>query len=248
MLSPKPTSGAPRRVLEELLDLSETCLATSTEDAVLAVIHSWFVQTIDTVKSALIIHDNGLANTTSPLVRAAIEYAVGMHWLRQVQEPGLGGLHNAHQRWAKNLKRALATAEAQDLDPDDPRWPAAWAELIAEIEAEPSAPHVRGQGNITERFELTELAHVYVAWLSETSLSHATEAAATPYLEQTDSGFILLRKPYASRGDSLEGRCFIALVIALHAIAEALDSDPLRTTLMNIEDRFAAASALDAGP
>ncbi|GAW51693.1 hypothetical protein PD653_2764 [Nocardioides sp. PD653] len=231
-------------ILEELLDLCEVSLATSTDSAVLAVIHSWFVQTIDTVRGALIVHDAGLASTTSPLVRAAIEYAVGMHWLRQVWDAGLGGLHNSHQRWARNLKRALATAEAQDLYPDDPKWPAAWAELIAEIEARPPAPQVKGGGNIAERFEVTELAHVYVAWLSETSLSHATQASATPYLEQIEGVYKLSRTPHASRGESLEGRCFVALGIALHAIAEALNSDSLRTTLTDIEDRFAAASVV----
>lgn len=239
------TQGRPvdhqRIVLEELLDLCEVNLAASTDSAVLAVMHSWFVQTIDTVRGALIVHDAGLAGSTSPLVRAALEFAVGMHWLRQVQDAGLGGLHNSHQRWAANLKRALATAEAQDLDPDDPKWPAAWAELIAEIEARPAAPHVKGGGKISERFEVTELAHVYVAWLSETSLSHATQASATPYLEQTDAAYKLSRVPHASRGESLEGRCFVALDIAIHAIAEVFDSDPLRTALTDIEDRFAAA-------
>lgn len=231
-----------RTILEELLDLCEGSVATSTDSAVLAVIHSWFIQTIDTVRGALMVHDAGLASTTSPLVRAAIEYAVGMHWLRQVWDAGLGGLHNSHQRWAKNLKRALATAEAQDLYPDDPKWPAEWAELIAEIEARPPAPQVKGGGNIAERFEVTELAHVYVAWLSETSLSHATQASATPYLDQIDGAYKLSRTPHAPRGESLEGRCFVALDIALHAIAEALNSDPLRTALTDIEDRFAAAS------
>lgn len=233
----------PRIILEELIALCEVNLATSTDSAVLAVIHSWFVQAIDTVRGALVVHDAGFARTASPLVRSALEYAVGMHWIRQVGEAGLGGLHNAHQRWAKNLKRALAVAEAQDLDPDDPRWPAAWAELVAEIEAKSAAPHVKGGGNIAERFEITELAHVYVAWLSETSLSHATHASATPYLEQIGDVYKLSRTPDWSRGESLEGRCFVALDIALHAIAEAFDSDPLRIALTDIEDRFAVASA-----
>jgi hypothetical protein len=233
-----------RILLEELLDLCEVNVATSTGNAVLAVIHSWFAQTIDTVRGALILHDAGLAGSTSPLVRAAIEYAVGMHWLRQVWDAGLGGLHNSHQRWAANLKRALATAEAQDLHPDDPKWPASWAELIAEIESKSAAPHVKGGGNIAERFEITELAHVYVAWLSETSLSHATQASATRYLEHIDGVYKLSRRPHASRGESLEGRCFVALDIALHAIAEAFNSDPLRTALTDIEDRFEAASAV----
>lgn len=232
-----------RIVLEELIDLCEDNLATSTDSPVLAVMHSWFVRTIDTVRGALVVYDAGLASTTSPLVRAAIEYAVGMHWLRQVGDPGLGGLHNSHQRWANNLKRALETAEAQDLDPDDPKWPAAWAELIAEIEAKPAAPHAKGGGNVAERFEITELAHLYVAWLSETALSHATQASATPFLQQVHGAYTLSRTPPGSRSESLEGRCFVALAVALHAVAEAFDSNPLRTALSNIEDRFEGASS-----
>lgn len=235
-----------RLLLEELLELCESNLGSSTDSAVLAIMHAWLVQTIDTVRAALVVHDAGLASATSPLVRAALENAVGMHWLRQVQDAGLGGLHNSHKRWAGNLKRALSAAEAQDLDPDDPRWPEAWAELVAEIESQPSAPHVKGGGNIAERFELTELAHVYVAWLSETSLSHATQASATPYLEQVGDSYVLSRKPHASRGESLEGRCFVALDIALHAVAEIFDSEPLRLKMTDIEDRF-AASADDMG-
>lgn len=231
-----------RLLLVELFELCEANLAASTDSAVLAVMHSWLVQTVDTVRGALVLHDAGLANSTSPLVRAALEYAVGMHWLRQVGEAGIGGLHNSHKRWAGILKRALAAAEAQDLDPDDPKWPAAWAQLVAEIESKPSAPHVKGAGNIAERFEVTELAHVYVAWLSETSLSHATQASATRYLDQIDDTYTLSRRPHASRDASLEGRCFVALSIALRAVAEVFDSDPLRTTLSDIEDRFAAAT------
>ena len=204
MPNQKTAPSDPRRILEELLDLSEASLGASTESAVLAVIHAWFVQTIDAVRSALIVHDAGLASATSPLVRAAIEYAVGMHWIRMAGEPGLGGLHNAHQRWAKNMKRALATAEAQDIDPDDPVWPASWAALFAEIEALPPAPHVKGGGNFAERFEVTELAHVYVAWLSETAASHATQASATPFLSESDGGYTLSRTAHVSRGDSLK--------------------------------------------
>ena len=77
------------------------------------------------------------------------------------------------------------------------------------------------------------------------ALSHATQASATPYLEQIGGACKLSRTPHASRGESLEGRCFVALDIALHAIAEAFDSDPLRSALTDIEDRFAAASAVD---
>jgi len=40
----------------------------------------------------------------------------------------------------------------------------------------------------------------------------------------------------------LEGRCFVALDIALHAIAEVFDSEPLRLKLTDIEDRFAASA------
>lgn len=231
-----------RLLLEELLELCEGNLGASTESAVLAVMHSWLVQTIDTVRASLVVHDAGLASATSPLVRAALENAVGMHWLRQVQDAGLGGLHNSHKRWARNLKRALSAAEAQDRDPDDPMWPAAWAELVAEIESQPSAPHVKGGGNIAERFEVTELAHVYVAWLSETSLSHATQASANLYLEQVDDTYFLSRRPHASRSESLEGRCFVALAIALHAVAEVFDSEPLRLRVTDIEDRFAASA------
>lgn len=126
--------------------------------------------------------------------------------------------------------------------PPQPTFPGPWAELVAEIESQPSAPHVKGGGNIAERFEVTELAHVYVAWLSETSLSHATQASATPYLKQVDDTYFLSRKPHASRGESLEGRCFVALDIALHAIAEVFDSEPLRLKLTDIEDRFAASA------
>lgn len=231
-----------RLLLEELLDLCEDNLVASTESPVLAVMHAWLVQTVDTVRAALVVQDAGLASATSPLVRVALEYAVGMHWLRQVQDAGLGGLHNSHKRWASNLKRALSAAEAQNLNPDDPMWPAAWAELLAEIESRPSAPHVKGGGNFAERFEVTELAHVYVAWLRETSLSHATQASATPHLEQVDDTYFLSRKPHASRGESLEGRCFVALDIALHAIAEVFDSEPLRLKLTDVEDRFAVSA------
>lgn len=237
---PRAVARHRRLLLEELLELCEGNLGASTDSAVLAVMHAWLVQTIDTVRAALVVHDAGLASAASPLIRAALENAVGMHWLRQAQDAGLGGLHNSHKRWAGNLKRALWAAEAQELDPDDPTWPAAWAELVAEIESQPSAPHVKGGGNIAERFEVTELADVYVAWLRETSLSHATQASATPYLEQVDDIYFLSRKPHASRDESLDGRCFVALDIAIHAIAEIFDSEPLRVKLTDIEDRFAA--------
>lgn len=106
-----------RDVLDELLNLTNEGLRTVTTAGQLAVTHAWFVRSVDMIRAALLLHDQGLGSAAHPLVRSAMEHGVGMLWLREAGDEGVGGLSNAHRQWARNVQSRSRTSLARGTSP-----------------------------------------------------------------------------------------------------------------------------------
>lgn len=228
-------SGSLRALVDELLRLADDGLRTVTTDVVLAVTQAWFMRSVDMIQAALLLHDRGLGSTAHPLVRAAIEHAVGMLWLRELGEDALGGLSNAHQQWAGNVKKATALANEKNTEPGRRDWSPEIDELVAQVQAQDRARDTDGQWNIAKRFQTAKQLDLYVAWLSETASSHATQASATPYLLFKDDRVLLLRSPQEPDSAATINRCVVVAAIAFRAMGEALDSTYWQATVDRLE-------------
>lgn len=223
-----------REFLEELLRLTDTGLRTVTTDSEPAVAHAWFVRSVDMIRGALLLLDNGLGSTAHPLVRSAMEHVVGLLWLKEVGWDALPGLSNAHQEWARNVKKAIALSNEKGIQPGRRDWSPDLDALIAEIEAQEHA-QADGQWNIAKRFKIAKQFDLYVAWLSETASSHATQASATPSLKFRDDRVLLLRTPQEPDTDAILNRCAVVALIGFRAMGEALNSDYWRASVDRLE-------------
>lgn len=211
-----------RPLLDELLSLANEGLRTVATDTHLAVTHGWFMHAVDAIGAALTLIDSGRESTVSPLIRSAMEHAVGMLWLREVGDDGLAGLDNAHQKWANNIQRATSLANEKGVDPERRDWSPEIEALVAELTAQERGQKVPGEWLHSERFEVAKQFDLYVAWLSETATSHATQSSATPYLTFSEDRVQLLRLPRTS-GAAL-GRCALVALIAFRAMGDTLNS------------------------
>lgn len=237
-MSDRTDKASLRDLLDELLSLTDTGLRTVATAEQLAVTHAWFVRSVDMIRAALQLHDNGLGSAAHPLVRSAMEHAVGMLWLRETGEEGLGGLSNAHRQWAKNIRDAIALANTEEIQPGRRDWSPELDEVIARIEEQEQEPDIPGAWNFTKRFRIAKQFDLYVAWLSETASSHATQASATPYLQFSSDRVHLLRSPREPDTAALLNRCAVVALVAFRAMGEALTSDFWRAHVDRLEAAF----------
>ncbi|GAA1142580.1 hypothetical protein GCM10009583_10620 [Ornithinicoccus hortensis] len=221
--------------------MADRDLRTVTTDSELALTHAWFVRCVDSINAALVLHDQGLGRVADPLVRSAMEHAVGMRWLRQLGHDALFALGRSHQRWAANVQSAVAASNEQEKQLGRTEWSpeldAVFDELAAQEIPEGS---VDGEWKIENRFKVAKAFDLYVAWLSETATSHATQASAAPYVVVGSDRYHLLRSP-RSLGDTLELRCASVAVDAFRSMGEALGSDVWRATVDRLDERLTAA-------
>jgi len=223
-MSQTPRESALRGLLEDSLEVGEDCLRTVTTNATLAVTQAWFIRTLDSIRAATLLLDNNLASVASPLVRAAMEHAIGMMWLQEAGDDGLRGLENSHRTWVKNIGKATALVDHMRTEEGISGWSPEIAALVAQITAEEPTPKVPGEWQHKERFEVAKQFDLYVAWLSETAVSHATRESASPYMMEADGRIVLLRKPSDDAPNDLVARCAVVAVYALRTMAENLDS------------------------
>lgn len=248
-MSEPATGPLLRDALNELLRMADRDLRTVTTDSELALAHAWFVRCVDSINAALVLHDQGLGRVADPVVRSAMEHAVGMRWLRQLGHDALLAVGRGHQRWATNVQRAIAASNEQEKQLGRTEWSSELDAVFDELAAqEIPVGSVDGEWKIDKRFKVAKAFDLYVAWLSETATSHATQASAAPYVVVGTNRYQLLRSP-RSPGDTLELRCASVAVVAFRSMGEALGSDIWRTNVDRLDERLTSAftEAMAAG-
>lgn len=235
-MSQIPRESALRGLLEASLAVGDDCMRTVTTSATLAVTQAWFIRTVDSIRAAILLLDCNLASVASPLVRSAMEHTVGMMWLQEVGDDGLRGLENSHRTWIKNIGKATALVDQVRTEEGPSGWAPEIDALVAQIAAEEGAPKVPGEWQHKERFEVAKQFDLYVAWLSETAVSHATKESATAYMAQAEGRIVLLREQSGDAPNDLVARCAVVAVYALRTMAEALESVRLGQTADHLAD------------
>ena len=174
MTAPMDADVQLRASLDELLVVAAGAQRTATADPVFAYEHAWFARTIDTIRAALVLHDNGFGEVAAPLIRTGLEHAVGLRWLLTVGEDGIETLAKAHQKWAQDVLKSKSAADQNESAHGRKDWSPEMTRALEEViaRAVPSNPTNR-DANHLQRFETAGAFDLYVAWLSETGYSHA---------------------------------------------------------------------------
>lgn len=224
-----------------MLSLAEEGLRTISTDAHFAIMHGWFLSCVDSVRGALLLEDAGLGRTADPLIRAAIEHAVGMLWLRQLGWPAVEAVGRSHQRWAQNVRKAVKAADEHEARDGRQNWSAEQQTALEAI-ADQEIPEgkVDGEWKIDKRFTVTRAYDLYVAWLSETGMSHATQSTATPYVTFQPARQVLLREPKGPR-QTVHVRCAAAALVAFKCMGEAMQSEIWAAIVAQLDGELSAA-------
>lgn len=168
-----------RGLVEELLDVAEADLMTETSDPVVAVAHAWFVRTVETVRAILLLHDQGDEEVAAPLLRTALGHAVGVAWIDQAGPEGLISLARAQRKWAEDVRKAVDLADSREDGEERHDWSTDMKELLADVIARDlPTSKLDVQLHQLARFQAVRAYDLFVAWLSETGYSHASDASA----------------------------------------------------------------------
>jgi hypothetical protein len=228
-----------RSLLDELLALADEHGRTVTTDPKTALCQAWFVRCVDTISAALHLHDRGLGEVAAPLVRSAIEHAIGVMWLQRLGDRAVEAVERSHHRWAKNVQKAMATANDEQQRPGREDWSPALNEafdsLALQRVPEGTSP---GEWKIDPRFRVAQQFDLYVAWLSETAASHATYASAAPYIIAGEGRYRLLRAPKGPE-KNLVLKCAAAGLVAFRAMGEVLVSDSWTARVDRLDEQIA---------
>ena len=229
--------------LDEYLASVEDDLLTATSDDVVAVSQAWFRRTVDSVRAALVLHDQDLGAVAAPLLRCAMEHAVGIAWLSMVGPQGVRTLSRARQKWASDVKKARAAAndKGEEREPGREGWPRELEEVIdrlLEIEVPPSPTDK--DAHVLHRFATAGAEDLFVAWLNETGYSHASEASALAYVAVRDDRYLLLPRP-RRQADTLEMRCALVVVNAARAMGKILAAPVWDANVSRLDDDLVAA-------
>lgn len=214
-----------RTLLERVLDEASAGLRTVTTDPVVAVAHAWFVRAAGSLRATLLLADEGHHEVAAPLVRSAMEHAVGVAWIHRAGLDGLLSLARGQRKWAEDVQRAVKAADSQEHGPDRQNWSDEMKEALeAVVDQELPKSKLDVQLHHLARFESVGAFDLFVAWLSETGYSHATDASAQPYVVSEGDRYLLLAGSRRDEG-TLVMRCAAVAVMACHAMAEVLGSD-----------------------
>jgi hypothetical protein len=242
-MAQSPNGRQIREVLSELLSMADHDLRHVTADPEFALAHAWFVRSVDNINAVLALHDQGLGRAADPLVRSAIEHAVGVVWLRELGQAAIQAVGRNHKRWATNIQTAISVAKEQPREQGHTEWSPELDEVLNEVAAqETPTGAVDGERRIVERFRVAKEFDLYVAWLSETANSHATQVSAAPYLVAGADRHQLLRTP-RSRDDRLVLRCAAVAVLAFRAMSDALNSEYWRANVDRLDEQLGSEFA-----
>ncbi len=216
-------------------------MRTISTDVQFAIMHGWFLSCVNSVRGALLLEDAGLGRTADPLIRVAIEHAVGMLWLNRLGWEAVQAVGRSHQRWAKNVSSAVKAADEHEAMDGRQDWSKdLQAALDAIADQEVPEGIVDGERKIEKRFTVTKAYDLYVAWLSETGMSHATQSTATPYVTFQPERQVLLREPKGP-DQTVHVRYAAAAVGAFKCMGEAMRSDIWVATVAQLDGELSTA-------
>ncbi|MEV7041130.1 DUF5677 domain-containing protein [Amycolatopsis sp. NPDC051061] len=194
--------------------------------------HGWYMSLIRTSKAVLALDKLGFGHEAAPMRRSMLEHALGIVWLSVAGEDAVNSIIKAYQDVTfKKIKESIqGTSETELL------------QLVREYVPFDVAPSSEGSylhfKHLCERFGVHRL---YIAWLRNTSLSHASFSSAVAYVDSVDGSLILLREPNLSEPpDSLSSSNEIAalLLLATNAFSDLLVNKPWKSQITQIEQEL----------
>lgn len=204
-------------------------VARDGHEFVLGVSASWCRYIQYGIAAVRDLHDAGLGHYAAPIRRSLLEHAISIVAIERDStafESYVRGLQTTTRRLQDAMRRVGAEA------------PEGMDEVLSWATDPATSPKDRGL-HVKHRFEdFGETGRrLYVSWLQETIMSHATYATAVLYLKDTpDDDWPTLTidpqvLPNAWESDAL---CADLFVLALDGLSRMLRNDPLRETVNSL--------------
>lgn len=230
----EPNRSAIRELQQHASDVFESLdehelRAVDGGEETLAHAASWCRYVQHAIAAVRLLHDSGLGNYAAPIRRSIIEHALAVASVALNPDAFASYLRTAHYK-ASHVRDAIDEADLPRVE-----------SLEDFLSWEPGDHGKTHDSKVNVRHCSDQLGRsgkrLYVAWLQETQLSHASAATATLYLRSTDGDAwpTLTHDPQVqSSGWEADALCADALILSLDGLSQLLTGDPLRADIQEL--------------
>jgi hypothetical protein len=195
-------------------------------DKAFAVGFGWWMRILRTAEGVTRMHEVGLSQEASPLLRTILHHTAALAWLRQYPDEALEALEHDH---ARRRQRLGQKAQARDWD-------------LKGIKFGPPPRSKRPHSLVyLDRFEELcdhiEVPNLYVPYLVESTYAHPSGKSADAYLEPGDRGRPRLRDSPSVSGAPLRATVMFA-AIATNILGDFVKDERLTTASEAIGERL----------
>jgi hypothetical protein len=220
------------QICEEAIQLFQSIPAPTVEQMnmqdenpsdVIQLIGTAFAWTNRAMRSALLAmlgNKQGFAAETTPLIRAAVEHGVCVHWISKYKFDALRALRGEQIHAAGKIKRAqekgwsFADDQVQEI-----------LELLSVDDRDQMDRMFDTQIHFVIRSQLGEKSTEYQAWLIATQTSHATLASANMYYMFDENGHVDLYHSPKNLKIEVKAQASLACVSALEGYARFVQDE-----------------------
>ncbi len=218
MPSSKSEDGTAANAIRELNNLFPSLRSIAVDvrlAAASAVAFGWWMRILRTAEGVRRMHEAGLSQEASPLLRTILHHTAALEWLQRCPDDVLQALKHEHARRRQSLSQK---AKARDWD-------------LNGVNLGPPPRGERPAGLVyLERFEqLCEhigVPNLYVAYMVESAYAHASGLSADVYLDLDEGGHTRLRDSPTNSGQPLKVTAMFAAT-ATNIFGDLLKDDRL---------------------
>ena len=191
-----------------------------------AVAFGWWIRVIRTAEGLRLMHQAGLAHESSPLLRTILHHTAAIEWLTRDPEEVLDALREEHEQ-----RRHTLGEKARQRD---------WDLTEVDLGSRPPKKKVIGLEYLRQFEQMCDrigVANLYVAYMLESTYSHASGLSADAYLDLDEQGWPRLRDTAALEGVPLTTTAMFAAT-ATSIVGGFIQDDRLTTIAAAVGDRL----------
>ena len=216
-------------------------IGSGSDGRLMLLAHGWCTQVSRYAEAVVCLTNAGLSAECHPITRAALEYAVTLHWVVQRGDRAVGAVLAEYERGV-----SLARSDSEGGTFESPL-----SALSADLSTVgmPSAPDelavLRRFGNICEELNAGDL---YVMYRVESWYAHPRWSTVALYIGEADGETVALQEPKEDHADAAIGSVAYSLVLSAQALDRVLQDHPLAERLALVSARLGMSALAPTVP
>lgn len=199
-----------------------------------AVGFGWWMRIVRTAEGIRLLHEAGLSQEASPLLRTLLHHTAALEWLRLFPEEALDAPREEHEQRRHDLADHALRRE--------------WELTGLNLGERPTKKKLDGLRYLREFEKMSEqvgATNLYVAYKLESAYAHPSGLSADTYVQLADDGRPVLRDTPVIRGVPLKTTAMFAAT-ATHILGTMIGDERLTAAADGVGEALQVPTAITA--